>query len=218
MTRDAAAEPEESPPPGAAAPPRRSHARANRARILAVARRELSANPEATIDEIARAAGVVRRTLYAHFPGRTALLEAIADEAAGALRGALEAAAGPADPPEQALARHTLELWRVGDRYRTLIALGHKSFGDGWFEDLTEPALRNAVEILRRGRAAGVFGDHLPVEVLASGIGGLLLALLQSVNAGRWQDTGPGAATAVLIAAGVDPARARETVTSLTSA
>ncbi|MFI0418742.1 TetR/AcrR family transcriptional regulator [Spongiactinospora sp. 9N601] len=219
MTRDAAGEPEGGPAgpsgPGTAVPPMRSHARANRARILAVARRELSANPDATIDEIARAAGVVRRTLYAHFPGRPALLAAIADEAAGAMRAAIAAATVPGDSPAQALARHTMELWRVGDRYRTLLALGHKSLGDGWFEDLTEPALRNAVNILRRAQAERAFGDHLPAEVLAAGVRGLLLELLQCVNSGLWQDAGPGAAVAVLIGVGVDPHRARETVATL---
>ncbi|MDX3107694.1 TetR/AcrR family transcriptional regulator [Nonomuraea angiospora] len=194
--------------PDATAQPRRSHARANRARILAVARRELSANPEATIEEIARAAGVVRRTLYAHFPGRTALLEAIADEGAEALRGALAAAAVPADSPEQALARHTMELWRVGDRYRTLLTLGRQCFGDAWFADLTDPARRDAVAIVRRGQADGVFHGHLPAEVLASALGALMLSLLESVNAGLWEDSGPGAATAILIGAGVPPERA----------
>ncbi|RBQ15022.1 TetR/AcrR family transcriptional regulator [Spongiactinospora rosea] len=193
----------------------RSHARANRARILAVARRELSANPEATIDEIARAAGVVRRTLYAHFPGRLALLEAIADEAAAAIRAAITAATVPGDSPAQALARHTIELWQVGDRYRTLLALGYKSLRDGWFEDLSEPAMRNCAKILRQGQAGHVFADHLPPEVLAAGVGGLLLELLQSVNKGLWQDTGPGAAVAVLVGVGVALPRARETVASI---
>ncbi|GAA2207311.1 TetR/AcrR family transcriptional regulator [Nonomuraea monospora] len=183
----------------------RSHARANRARILAVARHELGANPDATIDEIARAAGVVRRTLYAHFPGRAALLEALADEAAGALRAAITAAKAPADTPEQALARQTLELWRVGDRYRTLLALGRQSFGDTWLRDLTGPVHRNCVDILERGQAGGVFHRHLSPDVLAHGLGALMVSLLESVNAGLWEDAGSGAAIATLIAAGVSP-------------
>ena len=66
--------------------PRRSHARSNHARILAAAREELSRDPDASLDEIARAAGVVRRTLYGHFPNRQALLAALAEEAAQAVR------------------------------------------------------------------------------------------------------------------------------------
>ncbi|NEC71302.1 TetR family transcriptional regulator, partial [Streptomyces rochei] len=69
--------------------PQRRNARSNRARILATARRELGRNPDTTLEELARAAGVVRRTLFGHFPGRAALLEALAEEASEALRGAM---------------------------------------------------------------------------------------------------------------------------------
>lgn len=48
--------------------PQRRNARSNRARILATARRELGRNPDVTLEELARAAGVVRRTLFGHFP------------------------------------------------------------------------------------------------------------------------------------------------------
>ena len=69
------------------AQPQRSHARANRARILEVAREELGRNPEASLDEIARAAGVARRTFYGHYPNRKTLIEALAEEAGQALAG-----------------------------------------------------------------------------------------------------------------------------------
>jgi len=52
--------------------PLRSNSRSNRARILAVARQQLSENPDVAMDDIARSAGVVRRTLYGHFPPRGA--------------------------------------------------------------------------------------------------------------------------------------------------
>ncbi|GLP66470.1 hypothetical protein TUSST3_30900 [Streptomyces sp. TUS-ST3] len=69
--------------------PQRRNARSNRARILATARRELGRNPDITLEELARASGVVRRTLFGHFPGRAALLEALAEEAAESLRSAV---------------------------------------------------------------------------------------------------------------------------------
>jgi|SRR5579871_6304475 len=53
---------------------RRSDARANRERILAVAREALAADPEASIHSIAKAAGVGQGTLYRHFPTREALV------------------------------------------------------------------------------------------------------------------------------------------------
>ncbi len=52
----------------------RSDARANRDRILGVARDALAANAEASLNAIAKAAGVGAGTLYRQFPSREALL------------------------------------------------------------------------------------------------------------------------------------------------
>ena len=60
-------------------------ARDNHARILAAAREELGRDPDASLDEIARAARVVRRTVYGHFPNRRALIAALAAEATAIL-------------------------------------------------------------------------------------------------------------------------------------
>src|SRR6185295_10257078 len=88
--------------------PQRSHARTNRARILAAARDELSRNPDASIEDIARAAGVVRRTLYGHFANRQALVAALADEAQQALADAFNRARRPDADPALAMARMNL--------------------------------------------------------------------------------------------------------------
>jgi AcrR family transcriptional regulator len=52
----------------------RADARANRDRILDVARDALAANPGASLNSIAKAAGVGAGTLYRHFPSREALV------------------------------------------------------------------------------------------------------------------------------------------------
>lgn len=62
--------------------PPRADARRNRALIIAAAVTALSAGPAATVSEIASRAGVSRGTVYAHFPTRSALVEA-AREASG---------------------------------------------------------------------------------------------------------------------------------------
>lgn len=101
----------------AAREPLRRNSRANRARSLATARRELGRNPDVTLEELARAAGVVRRTPFGHFPGKEALLEALAEEAAESLRGAL-AAGVPSTRDESAelsLVRLAFSMWPVGD-------------------------------------------------------------------------------------------------------
>ena len=189
--------------------PLRSHARSNRARILATAREELSRDPDASLDEIARAAGVVRRTLYGHFPSRQALVAALAEEAAQALADAFTAARDPGDDPPTALARSTMAVWAVGDRYRMLISLGRRDLGQEGIRAALDPAHAEATAILGRGQRAGVFAGHLPAPVLALALEGFLLALLES----QWADpTGEAGATAVLLAAGVAPAAAARSV------
>lgn len=60
----------------------------NRRRILDVALAELLRDPDASMDQIARAAGVVRRTVYGHFPSREALVAALVDDAVLAVEAA----------------------------------------------------------------------------------------------------------------------------------
>jgi AcrR family transcriptional regulator len=52
----------------------RTDARANRDRILEVARTALSTDPTASLNSIAKAAGVGAGTLYRHFPSRESLV------------------------------------------------------------------------------------------------------------------------------------------------
>jgi len=55
----------------------RADARANRDRILEVARTAFAVSPDASLNSIAKAAGVGPGTLYRHFPNREALVLAL---------------------------------------------------------------------------------------------------------------------------------------------
>src|SRR3954463_2059632 len=82
--------------PGAPAP-RRRRADADRSvvAILDAALEALASDPDSSMSEIARRAGVVRATIYVHFPTRTALLDALMGSG---VAGGVEARRG-ADPP-----------------------------------------------------------------------------------------------------------------------
>ncbi|WP_427917529.1 TetR/AcrR family transcriptional regulator [Streptomyces sp. cg40] len=198
--------------------PQRSNARSNRERILATARRELGRNPDTTLEELARAAGVVRRTLFGHFPGRDALLEALAEEASEALRAALSAAPEPAEPEsaDRAFARFVLSMWTVGDRYRLLLALARRDLGAERVAEVLAPARRAATAILERGQRDGVFHTQLPPAVLSAGLEALTIALLEELNTGELEDDGTHAAVATLIATGVPEKQARDVVDEIT--
>jgi AcrR family transcriptional regulator len=78
----------------AAAParPRRADARRNAERILAQAREVFAeSGPDASLEEIARRAGVGIGTLYRHFPTRRALVEAVLSDQVDALRAQADA-------------------------------------------------------------------------------------------------------------------------------
>nr|AGZ94043.1 transcriptional regulator [Streptomyces sp. MMG1612] len=192
--------------------PQRRNARSNRARILATARQELGRNPDTTLEELARASGVVRRTLFGHFPGRAALLEALAEEAAEALESAVAVGATGTGPADRALAHFSLSMWPVGDRYRMLLALAQRDLGMERVAEILKPARVKVAAILERGQRDGVFHSGLPPAVLSAGLEAMTLALLEQVNTGALEDDGTLVAVTSLIAAGVPEKHARVVV------
>jgi AcrR family transcriptional regulator len=83
---------------------RRSDAEQNRERILSAARAALSASSDATMNSIAKLAGVGQGTMYRHFPTREALLLAVYHQDVRAVIDAAPALLA-AHPPAEALRR-----------------------------------------------------------------------------------------------------------------
>ncbi|MFI1769933.1 TetR/AcrR family transcriptional regulator [Streptomyces sp. NPDC020800] len=104
--------------------PRRRDAHWNRRRILAAARQRLADDPDVSLDNIARTAGVARRTLYGHFSSRQALVAELTREAGRALQQAFGAPPATDADPIEAMTRMVPAAWAVGDQYRMLISLG----------------------------------------------------------------------------------------------
>ncbi len=83
---------------GPSDPPRRTDARLNRERLVAAAREVFAeAGPSASLNEIARRAGVGPGTLYRHFPGRADLLTAVLRDRIETLCGRAEQLLGAQD-------------------------------------------------------------------------------------------------------------------------
>lgn len=149
--------------------------RKNRARILEVAREVLSDDPEASMDDIARAAQLARRTVYGHFASRDALLEAIAINASEELIGAL----GVLPPEDQEptdtdprldMAKRTLRIWTAGLGYRLLISVGRRKLGEEHIADLIRPIRDALTRGVRRGQDLGHFVSTPSPEVLAAAV------------------------------------------------
>lgn len=192
-----------------------SRSYASRRRILEVAHAELIRDPHASMDHIARAAGVARRTLYGHFSSRDALITALTEVAIEEVAQAFsEDLADPTIPADQALARGTLAGWKHADRYRLLVSLAQQSVTDQGIRARMEPVRRKASAVLARGLADGAFQSPLTPRALAHVYEHTLFGLLQAINDGdlRADAAGPGAALTVLLATGVPYARAEEAV------
>jgi AcrR family transcriptional regulator len=98
------------------APPgrrRRSDARRSIDAILSAARTVLGERPDASMEDIATAAGVTRQTVYAHFPSRDALIAALLHAAGAETLAAIDAARLDIAPPADAL-RQFLDIgWEL---------------------------------------------------------------------------------------------------------
>lgn len=69
----------------------RSDAAKNRTALLDAARAELHRDPDASLDTIAAAAGLTRRSVYSHFPSREALIAELAAHGAARVAAAVDA-------------------------------------------------------------------------------------------------------------------------------
>jgi AcrR family transcriptional regulator len=196
-----------------------SRADANRRRILDVALAELLRDPDASMDQIARAAGVVRRTVYGHFPSREALIGTLVDEAVGAVQAVHTAAQEGVTDPVEALARSVLAVWGIADRYRLLSALAQRTVTMQGIRERLAPLRRDAVARLQDGLDEGVFVSPLPASALAYVQEQTIFALMEAVNDGLLptEQAGPSAAVTVLTTAGVPASRAAGLVARLSS-
>src|SRR5919107_5304162 len=108
-----------------ASAPRRRRADAERsvAAILDAALEALASDPDSSMSAIARRAGVVRATIYVHFPTRETLLDAVMERALGEVAAAIARAEPDRGPSGEALARVVGATWRTLGRYHALIGI-----------------------------------------------------------------------------------------------
>lgn len=190
-----------------AARPRRADAQRNVEAILSAARESLAANPDATLAEIAQAAGVGRITLYGHFRTRAELIEAVLTqvmEESGAVIDATDTRGDPA----QALARLVAASWRIVDQYRSLRHAAENELPSDEVRALHDRHLQQVTTLITRGQRAGTFRRDLPRTWLVSLCFSTMHAAAEDVGAGRMAaEDAPRLITAALLGALTPPGR-----------
>ena len=168
----------------ATARPRRSDAERSIARIVAAARESLSRDPGATVDDIAKAAGVGRMTLYGHFRTRPELVEAALVEALRAGEEVLSAVDLTGDPRD-ALDRLLAASWSLVAESSALLEAAQGVLPAGRLRALHSDAAKRVQDLIRRGQDEGVFRTDLPITWLVSAVHYLLKGAGEENRAGR---------------------------------
>lgn len=154
-------------PTPAAGPRRRADAERSIARIVSAARECLSGDPNASVDDIAKAAGVGRMTLYGHFGTRAELVEAALVDALRAGEEALSAVDLTGDAHD-ALARLLGSTWSLVAESMALLTAAQGTLPAGRIRRLHAAPAQRVEELIRRGRDGGAFRTDLPIAWLVN--------------------------------------------------
>ena len=152
--------------PAEASLPRRRRADAERsvAAILDAALEALASEPDSSMSEIARRAGVVRATIYVHFPTRTALLDAVMEHATQQVVEAMRGAEPHRGDPVDALERVLRATWRQLAHFHALLALNTARLSAEELRRRHVPMLDQLEPLIERGQTQGIFRSDLPVS------------------------------------------------------
>jgi TetR/AcrR family transcriptional regulator, mexCD-oprJ operon repressor len=191
-------------PQQAKAPPRRADAQRSIAAILDAALAALSRDPEASVSEIAKAAGVGRVTLYGHFPSRAELVDAAFARAIDEGQAALDAVDLTGEP-RQALTRLVDTSWVLVNQSRALLLAAQGVLPPGRIRELHAGPMERVQRLLERGRQEGAFRTDLPTSWLVGVMHSVMHNAADEINAGRLTPDRAAAFITATLQAGFTP-------------
>ncbi|MGH3978683.1 MAG: TetR/AcrR family transcriptional regulator [Pseudonocardiaceae bacterium] len=138
-----------------------------------------------TMSAVARAAGLSRVTIHAHFPTREALVAAVVHRAVSTASTMLDDAAIDEGPTRDALARLLRSSWQALSRFRNLHAVASSVLSPAELHRRHEPLLGPLHDLVSRGQAEGDFRTDLPQDWLVATTLTLLHLAAEQVHAGQ---------------------------------
>src|SRR4051794_11410354 len=197
-----------------AAPRRRADAERSIARILDAAVDALGEDQDVSMSEIARRAGVVRATIYVHFPTREALLEAVTERALAAVAAVIIGAEPDRGDPAAALGRVVAAAWRTLGRYHALVAINTGAQPHDELRHRHRSVLGTLLPLIERGQAAGDFRDDVPAAWHLAMLMALIHAGSAELQARRVPEADAEAALVATVLGAVRSSGARGTDTA----
>lgn len=156
----------------------------DREQVLRTAAALLSRKATATMDEVARAAGIGRATLHRHFAGRHSLVKALEDLGIQEFEAALDAARLDDGTAEDALRRLVAEVESAAPLLAFLVTENQLFEGDQVNEGWNRLDARVSA-LFRRGQEQGEFRIDLTPAWLTEALYGLVGSGAWSVQEGR---------------------------------
>ena len=164
---------------------RRADARRNITLILDAAESCLARDPDASMSDIAAAAGLGRVTIYGHFPSRGALIEAVVHRVLEAANAALNEVDLSGDSGE-AFARLVDATWQVTLRSGNLIIAADKALPVTTVRQAHTGGLEERVRnLLSAGQRSGAFRSDLSADWLLATFHAVLHAAANEIDAAR---------------------------------
>jgi AcrR family transcriptional regulator len=163
---------------------RRADAQRSYDSILDAAVHALASDPEASMAEIARRAGVVRATIYVHFSTREALIAAVTHRAVADVTEAIEATEPTRGDAADALQRVVAAAWRKLGRFHTLVEVNAR-LPHARLHELHQPVLAVLQPLVERGQHEGSFRSDVPATWHLSMLLALVHAASGELSAGR---------------------------------
>lgn len=183
----------------------------NRMAILTAAQDILAGNPEASMDDIAEAANMVRRTVYGHFPTRQDLVASVVEVGARELVAHVGDIDIRAEDVVLEMAGLVLRTWGTAKRFAPVIEVARRSAADALFAAM-EPFHAVVADLIRHGQAQGAFQSTVDADVLAQVIHACALTFLAAEQRGAWAGDETDVAYSQLLTLGAPSALARAAV------